>query len=55
MKPNTILTHTSGARFSFQREYHKQHTGVRVVDLLNLKSGKIETFLAHMYKRYFKA
>jgi hypothetical protein len=50
---NTILKHRSGVLFEFIEEFQPQFSGHSFVRLLNLKSGKQESFLSHTYKQFF--
>lgn len=55
MKTSTILTHkNTGVRFEYLGEFIPQFTRQIFVELLNLKSGKIERFQKCTYKNYFK-
>ena len=46
------LTHRSGVKFQFIGEVELQFAGM-AVELLNLKSGKVERFNANTYLQFF--
>jgi hypothetical protein len=48
------LKHKSGVKFQFVAEFEQPFTNKRFVKLLNLKSEKIECFMASTYKAFFK-
>jgi len=50
----TILEHkNTGVRFEFVNEYKPQFSGVVFVNLKNLKSGRVESFVKSTYLYFF--
>lgn len=55
MKNQIILEHkTSLQKFEYVKHFCPQFSKVGYVSLLNLKTGKNESFIADTYMKYFK-
>lgn len=51
---NTLYHQNSGVSFKYLGEIKPQFGTEKFVELLNLKSGKVERFMKRTYLQYFK-